>query len=248
MPTSRRSGSPTRRGGCSASPGRPSSTSRSTTRWSATSCCRTSSAGRSRWCAARPAGRRTASSSAMPSPACRPRSPRFETDQFARARPRPTSPSRTPRAIWRWRSSASSSSTPGARLRKQLDKPDRIVFDLDPGEGIAWREVVEAAVHIEGELEALGLVPFVKTSGGKGIHVVVPLEPKLDWKQVHRGDRARSPTRIAADRARHLHHHHGQGQPQAGASSSTSTATRAAPPRRRPIRCAPAPTCRRRRR
>ena len=39
--------------------------------------------------------------------------------------------------------------------RKRLEKPDRVVFDLDPGEGIAWREVVEAAVHIRGELEAL---------------------------------------------------------------------------------------------
>jgi DNA ligase D len=67
-------------------------------------------------------------------------------------------------------------------LRKRLDKPDRIVFDLDPGEGIGWREVVEAAVHIKGELEALSLVPFVKTSGGKGIHVVVPVTPKLGWK------------------------------------------------------------------
>ncbi|HXV31136.1 MAG TPA: DNA ligase D, partial [Sinorhizobium sp.] len=70
--------------------------------------------------------------------------------------------------------------------RKRLDKPDRIVFDLDPGEGIGWREVVEAAVHIKGELEALGLVPFVKTSGGKGVHLVVPIRPKLDWKRVHR--------------------------------------------------------------
>ena len=63
-------------------------------------------------------------------------------------------------------------------MRKQLEKPDRIVFDLDPGEGIGWREIVEAAVHIRGELEALGLVPFVKTSGGKGIHVVVPVSAK----------------------------------------------------------------------
>ncbi|MGF1624704.1 MAG: DNA ligase D, partial [Alphaproteobacteria bacterium] len=70
-------------------------------------------------------------------------------------------------------------------LASRLEKPDRIVFDLDPGEGIGWREVVEAAVHIRGELEALGLVPFVKTSGGKGLHVVVPLKPKLGWKQVH---------------------------------------------------------------
>ena len=74
------------------------------------------------------------------------------------ARTGPTSPSRTPRATSRSPSSASSSSTPGAAAREPLEKPDRIVFDLDPGEGIAWREVVEAAVHVRGELEALGLV------------------------------------------------------------------------------------------
>lgn len=66
-----------------------------------------------------------------------------------------------------------------------LDKPDRVTFDLDPGEGIEFREVVEAAVHIKGELEAMGLVPFVKTSGGKGLHVVLPINPKQTWKQVH---------------------------------------------------------------
>lgn len=66
-----------------------------------------------------------------------------------------------------------------------LDKPDRVTFDLDPGEGIEFREVVEAAVHIRGELEAMGLVPFVKTSGGKGLHVVLPINPKQTWKQVH---------------------------------------------------------------
>ncbi|GIL00194.1 MAG: ATP-dependent DNA ligase [Alphaproteobacteria bacterium] len=68
---------------------------------------------------------------------------------------------------------------------KRLEKPDRVVFDLDPGEGVAWREVVEAATHIRGELEALGLAAFVKTSGGKGVHVVVPVKPTLAWKQVH---------------------------------------------------------------
>ena len=52
--------------------------------------------------------------------------------------------------------------------RRDLERPDRVVFDLDPGEGIAWREMVEAAVHVRGELEAMGLVPFVKTSGGQG--------------------------------------------------------------------------------
>ncbi|WP_395446889.1 DNA ligase D [Aminobacter sp. UC22_36] len=69
--------------------------------------------------------------------------------------------------------------------RKRLDKPDRMVFDLDPGEGIGWREVVEAAVHVRDELERMGLVPFVKTSGGSGIHVVVPTTGKLGWKPFH---------------------------------------------------------------
>lgn len=70
--------------------------------------------------------------------------------------------------------------------RKRPDRADRVVFDLDPGEGVAWREVVEAAMHVRGELEALGLEPFVKTSGGKGVHVVVPIVPGPGWKEVHR--------------------------------------------------------------
>ncbi|MDK1385236.1 DNA ligase D [Sinorhizobium sp. 8-89] len=82
-------------------------------------------------------------------------------------------------------------------VSNRLEKADRIVFDLDPGEGISWREVVEAAVHIRGELEALDLVPFVKTSGGKGIHVVVPIAPKHNWKKVHQATSAIA-TRLAA--------------------------------------------------
>ncbi len=82
-------------------------------------------------------------------------------------------------------------------LRKQLEKPDRIVFDLDPGEGINWREIVEAAVHIRGELQALGLQPFVKTSGGKGLHVVVPIVPRLNWKQVHQATGAIAASLVA---------------------------------------------------
>ncbi|QDZ03086.1 DNA ligase D [Nitratireductor mangrovi] len=68
---------------------------------------------------------------------------------------------------------------------KRLEKADRMVFDLDPGEGVEWREMVEAAVHIKGELEAMGLAPFVKTSGGKGLHITVPVKAKLSWKQLH---------------------------------------------------------------
>ena len=86
--------------------------------------------------------------------------------------------------------------------RQSLDRPDQIVFDLDPGEGISWREVVEAAVHIKGGLESLGLVPFVKTSGGKGYHVLVPLKPSADWDQVKdfAHDFARALEQAAPDR------------------------------------------------
>lgn len=78
-----------------------------------------------------------------------------------------------------------------------LDRPDRVIFDLDPGEGVAWRDVVNAAVHLRGELVGMGLVPFVKTSGGKGVHIVVPINPKLDWKQMHQASSAIA-SRLAA--------------------------------------------------
>jgi bifunctional non-homologous end joining protein LigD len=81
--------------------------------------------------------------------------------------------------------------------QRHLEKPDRVIFDLDPGEGIEWREVVHAATHLKGHLEAMGLVPYVKTSGGKGLHIVVPIKPKPGWKQVHQASSAIA-TRLAA--------------------------------------------------
>lgn len=59
--------------------------------------------------------------------------------------------------------------------------PNRIVFDLDPGEGVAWAQVREAAELTRAFLRQLGLAPFLKTSGGKGLHVVVPLRRQHDW-------------------------------------------------------------------
>lgn len=61
------------------------------------------------------------------------------------------------------------------------EHPDRMVFDLDPGEGVAWPQVVEAALLVQALLDELGLRSFAKSSGGKGLHVVVPLTPRDDW-------------------------------------------------------------------
>ena len=71
---------------------------------------------------------------------------------------------------------------PWGSTAAQLEKPDRLIFDLDPGEGVTWSAVVAAARDVRAHLDGLGLQSFVKTSGGKGLHVVVPLEPTLDWE------------------------------------------------------------------
>ncbi|MGE5615891.1 MAG: DNA ligase D, partial [Bacillota bacterium] len=67
---------------------------------------------------------------------------------------------------------------------KAMDKPDRVVFDLDPGEGIAWEQLVEGAMLTKKMLDLLELESFIKTSGGKGLHIVVPIRPEGGWDEV----------------------------------------------------------------
>ncbi|MBV9654080.1 MAG: DNA ligase D [Acetobacteraceae bacterium] len=60
-------------------------------------------------------------------------------------------------------------------------RPDQLVFDLDPGEGVPWPEIVRAAHDVRDRLRRLGLASFCRTTGGKGLHVVVPLRAEADW-------------------------------------------------------------------
>jgi bifunctional non-homologous end joining protein LigD len=70
----------------------------------------------------------------------------------------------------------------GARI-EDVEHPDRLVFDLDPGEGVEWKAVVAAARAIRDRLAAVGLAGFPRLSGGKGLHVVLPIRPGPDWSE-----------------------------------------------------------------
>lgn len=69
-------------------------------------------------------------------------------------------------------------------VKTAIDKPDRMTFDLDPGEGVKWEVMQESTLLMGSFLTQLGLQSFVKTSGGKGMHVVVPLKKRYDWDTV----------------------------------------------------------------
>ena len=86
----------------------------------------------------------------------------------------------------------------GATTR-DLSRPDRMILDLDPDPRLPWRQVMAAAHHTRKRLEDLGLESFVKTTGGKGLHVVVPLARRHDWDEVKAFSRALAES-IAAER------------------------------------------------
>jgi bifunctional non-homologous end joining protein LigD len=73
---------------------------------------------------------------------------------------------------------------PWPATKESLESPDRMIFDLDPGPGVSWKDVIAAARDVRSELEARRLKSYVRTSGGKGLHVVVPLAPVHTWDEV----------------------------------------------------------------
>lgn len=79
---------------------------------------------------------------------------------------------------------------PWGSRRDALDKPDRLILDLDPAEDVGFADVMAAAREIRDRLRALGLESFVKTTGGKGLHVTVPILRRHDWREAKAFTRA----------------------------------------------------------
>ena len=73
---------------------------------------------------------------------------------------------------------------PWGSRNEDLEHPDRIVFDLDPDEDLPWTEVVRAAMEVRDRMKKLGIESFVKTTGGKGLHIVFPIKPEHAWPEV----------------------------------------------------------------
>ncbi|HWL46957.1 MAG TPA: DNA ligase D, partial [Sphingomonadaceae bacterium] len=71
----------------------------------------------------------------------------------------------------------------GARV-ETVEAPDRLVFDLDPDEGLAFADVISAAAHVRDRLAGIGLASFAMVTGGKGVHVIAPLDATAEWPTV----------------------------------------------------------------
>lgn len=65
-----------------------------------------------------------------------------------------------------------------------LERPDTLIFDLDPGPNLPWRLVADAATGLRDRLATLGLTSFLQATGGKGLHLIVPITPGLNWDQL----------------------------------------------------------------
>ncbi len=73
---------------------------------------------------------------------------------------------------------------PWGSRNRTLEQPDRITIDLDPDEALPWETLTEAALDVRRRLKSLGLESWVKTTGGKGLHVVIPIAPEQPWQVI----------------------------------------------------------------
>jgi bifunctional non-homologous end joining protein LigD len=74
---------------------------------------------------------------------------------------------------------------PWGAMVADIEHPDMLVFDLDPGQGIEWEFVVETAFRLRDLLLKEGLASWPKTTGGKGLHIMVPIEAEMPWNTAH---------------------------------------------------------------
>jgi bifunctional non-homologous end joining protein LigD len=88
--------------------------------------------------------------------------------------------------------------------RDRLDAPSELVFDIDPDEGLPWERVVEAAHALRTELERHSLATFVRLTGGKGLHLVVPVVPSLLWDEAKRFSKAVADALVAREPGKYL--------------------------------------------
>jgi bifunctional non-homologous end joining protein LigD len=88
---------------------------------------------------------------------------------------------------------------PWGSMADAPDQADSLVFDLDPGPDVAWARVAAAARQVRNRLRALGLASYVRTSGGKGLHVFVPLNPTTGWGPVKAFAQAFAESMAASD-------------------------------------------------
>jgi bifunctional non-homologous end joining protein LigD len=73
---------------------------------------------------------------------------------------------------------------PWGSRNDDLEHPDRIIIDLDPDAAISWPRLADSAAEVRRQLKKLGLESFLKSTGGKGLHVVVPIVPEYDWAAI----------------------------------------------------------------
>jgi len=73
---------------------------------------------------------------------------------------------------------------PWGAMLEDVERPDRLIFDLDPGQGVGWDGIVEGALEVKERLDEAGVESFVKLTGGKGVHVMAVLKPELGWDEL----------------------------------------------------------------